>query len=478
MAAPAQAVLQVSGFQDSKAYGDLESCVQSLTSFLERKASPPRGPALKISDFSLDGKTSLLIQVDRETMSRFTHLDGFTFAGAPLIIKEYADDRRPSHRQQQTRQPQQSQSNGRSAPIGGLADRITRPQTQPQKANPFSRPSQSRQQPQQIQKSRSSAPQSKRLPAQGGRFNDLDGIGEKFIRTFFSLYDADREQALKDFYDTDSSFSLSVQTRSKHVKGGRPPADWSAYIKFSRNLTKIQRSQTRAARLYKGQHDIFEVWSELPKTQHPSLETHLNEWLLECMPVDNLPDPAGNPVGVKGLMITAHGVLEDATTDGKVGKRAFDRTFMIGPGTGPAGIKVVSDMLKLRPYTGSFANLHNSCPNTPTPLQKGDSTTQINNINSIAPAPTSTPIPLPPTSAVQHPEIPPGSGVGEPREGVSQEQLMKEQMVIQLSFATKLKLAMADQCLTGNNWNMDAALANVQQLVAEGKLGQDAFLPV
>lgn len=449
--------------------------IQQLISFLERKASPPKGPPLKIYQHHLEDDLSLLIEVDMPTSSRFTHLDGFSFAGATLKVQPYSQTAPQNRRQPPAPQNQPTQANGRSSNKGDLFDRVSRSQGSFQKLNPFSKPNRQPQTSQPHPRSTRST-SSARLPAQGGRFQDLDGIGEKFIRAFFPLYDSNREQTLKDFYDDDSSFSLSVQTRSRHVKGGRPPVDWSSYIRHSRNLTRIHNPKARAARLCKGQYDIYETWSQLPKTQHPSLETHLTEWLLECMPVDSLPDPGGNTNGVKGLMVTAHGAFDDATADGKIGRRAFDRTFIIGPGGGVGGIRVISDVLVLRPYTGNFASLHNSRPSTPTPQPNEASSVQDvpkipSNLANGPPGPLL-------TGPIQHPEVTPGSGVGEPREGKSPEQLMKEQMVLQLSFTTKLKLAVADQCLTGNNWNMEAAVANVQQLVSQGQLGPDAFLNV
>ena len=180
---------------------------------------------------------------------------------------------------------------------------------------------------------------------------------------------------------------------------------------------------------------------------------------------------SGRTVG--GLLITTHGCFEDQTKEGKVGRRAFDRTFTIGPGSTPGSVRVISDVLLLRSYTGNFGYLDEARPNTP--LQAPDPDLSLPHIPNGVPAITTTPAP---TSAIQHPEIPPGSGIGEPRDGKSEGQLLKEQMVIQLSFATRLKVAMAEQALMANGGDMDAAKANIEQLRNEGKLGADAFLDV
>ena len=415
-------------------------------------------------------------------VSRFTHLDGFVFAGANLSVTTMEG------------QPPQSTfpaiQNGQSN--GGLADRISRPQGQSQRQNPFGKRATSDTMPKQQQERISrQKPSTKRLPVQAGRFIDSDGVAEKFLRAFFPLYDTNREQVLKDFYDDDSTFSLSVQMRSRRTRT-RQQIDWSSYIKYSRNLMKLRNPQAKAEKRYQGQFNIFEVWTQLPKTQHPSVDGHVDEWIHECTPINNLPDPTGKSGGVTGLMATVHAAFEDTTTDGKTTMRSFTRTFVIGPATTELGVRVISDMLVLRPYTSNFAALHNSRPHTPNPpVPNGNSSLlqpqnsfnvpiQPNNLTpntlQLNPPPPSNPIQ--PNTQPPHPEVVPGSGVGELREGKPEEQLQKERMVLQLSFATKLKLAVADQCLTGNNWNMEAAMANVQQLTAEGKLGPDAFLNV
>jgi nuclear RNA export factor len=127
-------------------------------------------------------------------------------------------------------------------------------------------------------------------------------------------------------------------------------------------------------------------------------------------------------------MIMAHGKFEELSS-GKVELRSFDRTFIIGPGGGAQGIRVVSDVLCLRAYGGNEAWSLESPP-VPQPIAQ--------------------------------PAAPEGYSM--PAPGKSDAQVQQEQLVVQVSERTKMTPQYSEMALSGNGWNVEAALKNFEEL--------------
>ena len=199
-----------------------------------------------------------------------------------------------------------------------------------------------------------------RMPIYNPSFRDEAMIGENFVRNFFVGYDTDRGAAATAWYDAESSFYLSV-----NVSALRAPENpdartspWDAYIKKSRNLTKVTALHARMDRMYKGVQKIRQLWLTLPVTRHPDMLAEPHRWCIECHSIPGLPDPTGqSPNGVGGLIVLVHGEFKelDVSTGTDTAQRSFDRTFVLGPGGGIGGIRVVSDLLVVRAYGGSAA---------------------------------------------------------------------------------------------------------------------------
>ena len=192
------------------------------------------------------------------------------------------------------------------------------------------------------------------IPITGPDFRDVAQVGENFVLQFISLYDSDRTALLTNFYDTQSIHSISVNMsapRDPEHSTAIPP--WADYTKYSRNLVKITHPGPRMSRRFRGVKDIQPVWSSLPPTRHPDLQTQADKYLIECHPLPGLSDPTGQSArGVDGLILTMHGEFEeknDSTTEKAL--RSFSRTFVLGPGA-PGGppIRVISDMMVLRAW--------------------------------------------------------------------------------------------------------------------------------
>ncbi|KAK5147828.1 hypothetical protein LTR04_000759 [Oleoguttula sp. CCFEE 6159] len=198
------------------------------------------------------------------------------------------------------------------------------------------------------------------FPVKGPSFVDHDQVAENFIKNFFPGFDSDRATLANYYYDAQSDFSLSVNTaamRDPNQQQTGVPQEWDSYIKKSRNLKKVTHLPARMSRHFRGPQAIAECWATLPTTRHPDLATDPSKWLIECQPIPYVPDPSGqSPFGVSGLLITLHGEYEEIdVSSGQAKKqRSFDRTFVLGPGGGPEGVRVVNDLLTVRAY-GGFA---------------------------------------------------------------------------------------------------------------------------
>ncbi|KAJ6445999.1 mRNA export factor mex67 [Purpureocillium lavendulum] len=194
----------------------------------------------------------------------------------------------------------------------------------------------------------------KPIPQSGPDFRDVNGIGESFLLDFFASFDNDRQGLISRLYDETTQFSIAVDTRSVRDSNAPAPLPWSAYIKVSRNLTKITHQNTRVQRLFKGANVIYDLWKSLPFTKHPNIKEDISKYIMDCHPLAGIADPNGQArAGVDGLIIAVHGEFEEYDQKTKeTGKRSFSRTFVLGPGQAGRGpIRVVSDMLSLRAYS-------------------------------------------------------------------------------------------------------------------------------
>ncbi|KAL6403324.1 mRNA export factor MEX67 [Ilyonectria robusta] len=212
----------------------------------------------------------------------------------------------------------------------------------------------------------------KAIPQNGPDFRDVGGVGENFLLEFFTCYDNDRPGLVSRFYDEDSQFSVSIDTRSVRNADAPPPMPWASYIKLSRNLTKINYQNARVQRLFQGANTIGDAWKTLPFTRHPDIKQELSKYIMDCHPMPGLVDPNGqNSIGVDGLIIAVHGEFDEHDqTANTTGKRSFSRTFILGPGKPGRGIiRVVSDMLSLRAYSPLPNVFAASVPEPATPNQ-------------------------------------------------------------------------------------------------------------
>ncbi|KAJ5572284.1 Nuclear transport factor 2 Eukaryote [Penicillium sp. DV-2018c] len=306
------------------------------------------------------------------------------------------------------------------------------------------------------------------IPVLPPHFIDSSQIGENFVRSFFPAYDTDRNGLAASVYDAESTFSLNVNTTAPKASQVET-AGWGEYIRKSRNLDKISHLSARMSRSYKGTEQIREIFNALPPTSHPDLIAKAEQWLIECHPVPGLPDPTGqSPYGVGGLSLMVHGQLEESV-GGKVETRSFDRTFILGPGNNPGGIRVISEIFCLRAYGG-----HEAWSPEIQALSQDISQAAV---AAPGPVPTATPAaPIPPTvpTAAASPAIANNYGLPEP--GKSEAQLQQEVLVTQMSARSGMTFEYSQMALSGNGWDAELAWKNFEQLKASGALPPTAFL--
>ncbi|KAI9885205.1 MAG: hypothetical protein M1823_003008 [Watsoniomyces obsoletus] len=331
------------------------------------------------------------------------------------------------------------------------------------------------------------------LPIAPPVFDDEAQVAENFLKEFLMGFDGNREVLIERYYDEQSTFSFSINTSAPRAlnQGGSGTGDqggagggmqmqkWDAHIKRSRNLMRVNHLPARVSRSHTGPTSIRQCWAALPVTRHPNLFTEPHKWLIECHAVPGLPDPTRQfPAGVGGLMVMVHGEFDemDVSTGQAIVKRSFDRTFVLGPGKGPSGIRVLSDLLTFRAYGGFEAwipevdhhlqSTTNMIPATAMMQQhqQQQSVPQILPTTTTAPmvngmglptAPPTMPLPMP----VPIPMAIPGSN---------------EAMIIEMSKRTRMTLEYSKMCLDEVSYNFEAALAAFENV--KGNLPAEAFM--
>ncbi|KAL6715921.1 nuclear mRNA export, poly(A)+RNA binding protein [Lecanora helva] len=288
------------------------------------------------------------------------------------------------------------------------------------------------------------------IPVLPASFRDENNIAENFVKLFFPAYDTDRSSLVNTFYDANSTFSLSVNTRAPRAldQVGQHIPSWDAYLRRSRNLTRISHLPAKLNRLYSGTDIIRDAFTTLPPTQHPHLTKDPQKWSIECHTIPGLVDLTGqSPSGVGGMIVYVHGEfteLDGYTNQRTTATRSFDRTFVLGPG-GPSGIRVQSDMLTLRAYGGFDAW-------QPEGGVAG----------------------LPPINPLYQVHIETPAGWAMPGFGKSEEQVLKERMILEMSQSTGLTLEASHECLEMQSWSPEGAMNAF--LAAKADLPRNFFI--
>ncbi|OCH95422.1 NTF2-like protein [Obba rivulosa] len=288
----------------------------------------------------------------------------------------------------------------------------------------------------------------------------VDGsIISNFFMRFFPLFDNQRS-ALVDAYHPDATFSFSANTaiparariegyhHSKEMPNQRK-LEWSPWLLGghggSRNLNRMGGGVEKMAKtLHIGNQEVVKAMSDLPKTRHDVAGAP------EKFCVDAFPVTHGDSMH---LFVTVHGQFVEEPAEGI---RSFDRSFMLAPA--PEGsrakqsgwdVMILSDELVVRAYSS-----HEAWRPGPMRVQAGEPF-----------PPSASPAQLPPANAQAQALL---------QEALSSIPEPQRSLVMQICQRTGLNVAFAVQCLEGNGWDLERAVANFEQV--KGTLSRDAFL--
>ncbi|GJE96575.1 NTF2-like protein [Phanerochaete sordida] len=288
----------------------------------------------------------------------------------------------------------------------------------------------------------------------------VDGtLISNFLMRFFPLYDNQRS-ALIDAYDPNATFSFSANTaiptrarlegfHSSKEMPNQKKLEWPPWLNGgrggSRNLSRMAGGGEKQVKtLHVGGEEAVKAMVELPSTKH-EVSTAPEKFCIDAWPTSH--------AGGTALFMTLHGQFTEFPSEGI---RSFDRSFILAPA--PEGsraklagwdVMILSDMLVVRAYSS-----HEAWRPGPLRVQAGE-----------APTP-SAPVGAPQVPATQ---IPP-----QVQEALLQIPEPQRSLVLQVCQRTNLNVAFSVQCLEGNGWDLDRAIANFEQVKAT--LSRDAFL--
>ncbi|TFY59090.1 hypothetical protein EVJ58_g6007 [Rhodofomes roseus] len=283
----------------------------------------------------------------------------------------------------------------------------------------------------------------------------VDGaLLSNFLMRFFPLFDNQRT-ALMDVYHPAATFSYSANTsipirarieghRSSKEMPHQRKQEWTRWGigrgQGSRNLNRLAGGSVDKIvnSLHVGNEEIVKAMAELPTTKH-DVAGSPQKFCIDAWPVQQGDSPQ--------LFVTIHGQFEEEPTHCVM---SFDRSFILAPAPNGTRAKqsgwdivILSDMLVVRQYSS-----HEAWRPGPMRVQAGD---------PLPPTPTGLPTIQSPASLQEM-----LAAMPEPQRS----------LVMQICQRTSLNIEYAVQCLEGNAWDVERAVANFEQ----GTLSREAFL--
>lgn len=298
------------------------------------------------------------------------------------------------------------------------------------------------------------------FPAEMGEpfITGVDGaLLSNFLMRFLPLFDNQRT-ALMDAYHPNATFSFSANTSvpiRARIEGHRfskemPNQRKQEWVRWgigkgasSRNLNRLAGgSVDRLVKsLHVGNEEIVKAMAELPTTKH-DVAGSPEKFCIDAWPVQQGDSPQ--------LFVTIHGQFEEEPSRCVM---SFDRSFILAPAAEGSRAKqsgwdvlILSDMLVVRQYSS-----HEAWRPGPMRVQAGD---------PLPPAPAGAPTSLQSPPSLQELLV----TVPEPQRS----------LVMQICQRTGLNFEYAVQCLEGNAWDVERAVANFEQV--KGTLSREAFL--
>ncbi|TFK62148.1 NTF2-like protein [Pluteus cervinus] len=302
----------------------------------------------------------------------------------------------------------------------------------------------------------SSAPATTSVPAattfpchmNGSFITGVDGtIVGNFLVRFFNLFDH-QQTGLVDVYDPAATFSFCANTnipnraRVENLHNTLPNQHnltWGPWITdegngSSRNLSRIGGGLDKTIKsLHIGPEAILKALSNLPGTIH-EIDGPPEKFCVDAFPIPHGPG--------MGLLLVIHGQFTEAATKGL---RSFDRTFVLVPAPPGSraqingwGVIILSDEWTIRAYS-------NPDVWKPGPMVVQPSLSQPPAPPQVQPQPQA-----PPTLELPADQQAALSAIPDPQRS----------FVVQICMRTGLNVNFAVQCLQGNDWDLERAVAN------------------
>ncbi|KAF8626606.1 hypothetical protein AX17_006524 [Amanita inopinata Kibby_2008] len=290
-----------------------------------------------------------------------------------------------------------------------------------------------------------------------------------FLAHFFDKFDTQRA-ALLDVYDTTSTFSYSANTaipirarlqgfqHSKEMPHQRK-LEWSPWLiggdGGSRNLTRIAGGLEKTVEsLHIGGENIVKAIVNLPGTKH-DLNGPPENFCVDAFPV----------LEGQNLLLNVHGQFTEA---GAEGIRSFDRSFVLA--IAPEGsraktcgwdVVILSDQWTVRGYSSPTAwkpgpMLVQARPSSRSRLPNNEGSSGMIDDQVQDPAPLTQSLPLDQQELL--------GTIPEPQRN----------LVLEICQRTRLSVKYSLDCLTSNQWDLDRAVLNFDQV--KGTLPREAFL--
>jgi len=433
--------LAIKGWANSKLSTSQDQGVEALLGFLSKKASRP------ILSHTRAGRAVLLITVNTQDQDRFFHLNGFTFAGATLVVEESLPPNPRSQNQQshnnESRFPQ-SQNNSRGQSQGNFNQNNAQLNIRGQ-AQGHSVPRGPRGQFQE-NSNHNQGPRSKDLQT-----TELENLIINLIRERYHA--GDKHLIL-------NALVADPRVTSSGLAGEDPSKVWRAIFTIcEKNMWETPSKRREAIQSVSlrddcitSVKDILSLSNVFPTIKNLDLANNqladmdaLKFWKNQFRDLEHIiltGNPvASNPDTVRTLL-TWYPNLKLYNNE------------PVRDEAGNINIPQQSSLAASLPSSLPAASLSPSLPLSITPAP-----------------PTNTPTPT-----ATHPEFPPGSTFGLPEPNKSPEVLQREQMGLQFSFETKLKMQWVENCLSANAWDYGAAIANFNTLRAQGQIPPEAYI--
>lgn len=259
-------------------------------------------------------------------------------------------------------------------------------------------------------------------------FPEAGAIARTFLEQYFTLFDTETRDGLKDAYHEKAQYSMNA------IMGIGNNAFIEYHVRQGRNLLRQEDPVRQKVLLSVGRTEIVRSLQLFPATKHD-----LSSFTCDC------------PIFSPGLIqLTVCGLFEEVRESSLKKKivRSFNRVFLLIP-NGFGGFAIINDQLTItsatvEQYSAALKTLDNKAKTgTGTASSSAAQASTSSSTNEIV---------------------------------VSNELIIKQNMVRTLSQTTGMNLAFSENCLNEVQWDYDKAIAIFNELKANNGIPAEAFV--